>query len=165
MPDSLPVTIFFLYAPEDEELRAALDKHLAQLKRDGLVSSWSDRMVTPGAEWRSEIERRFNDAQIILVLISADFIASESYDEEWQRAYDRHRTGRATVIPVLARPVDWSTGPFHDLLPMDQKPLTQHADRDAALEGVAKKIRGVIEAIKKRSQNPRVAHRLLAPSR
>src|SRR5262245_30697510 len=98
MPDPFPVSLFFLYAKEDEELRAALDKHLAQLKRDGLVSSWSDRMVTPGAAWRSEVERRFNEADIILVLISADFVASELYDEEWQRAYERHRSGKARVI-------------------------------------------------------------------
>ena len=163
MPDPFPVSLFFLYAKEDEALRADLDKHLAQLKRDGLVSSWSDRMVTPGAEWRSEIERRFNEAEIILVLISADFVASESYDDDWKRAYERHRSGKARVIPVLARPVDWSTGPFHDLLPVDDKPITSYEDRDEALAEVAKKIR---EAIKKRpSLNPRMAHRPHAPSR
>jgi hypothetical protein len=162
MPEPFPASIFFLYAPEDEALRAALDKHLSQLKHAGLVNNWSDRMVTPGAEWRSEMERRFNEAQIIIVLISADFIASDSYDEEWQRAYERHKGGHATVIPVLARPVDWSIGPFHDLAPVEQKALTTYPTLDEGLAEVAKKIR---EVIQKRSRNPRVAHRLLAPSR
>src|SRR5262245_17484922 len=107
MPEPDPVSIFFLYAPEDEELRSSLEKHLIMLKRDGLVSGWSDRMVSPGAEWRGEIERRLNEARIILVLISADFLASDAYDEEWQRAYKRHKDGKATVLPVLARPVDF----------------------------------------------------------
>ena len=162
MSEPDPVSIFFLYAPEDEALRAALEKHLIMLKRDGLVSGWSDRMVSPGAEWRSEVERRMNEARIILVLISADFLASDAYDEEWQRAFQRHKDGKATVLPVLARPVDFSEGPFHDLQPVNDQPLTSHEDLDEALKEVAAKIRRIVRAS---PPNPRVAHRPYAPSR
>jgi TIR domain-containing protein len=163
MPDPDPVSIFFLYAPEDEALRSALEKHLVMLKREGLVSGWSDRMVSPGAEWRSEIERRLNDARIILALISADLLASDAYDEEMQRALKRHQQGKATLLMVLARPVDWTLGPFHDLQPVNDTPLTSHEDGlDAALAEVAAKIRRLVRAT---SANPRVAHRPYAPSR
>jgi hypothetical protein len=162
MPEPDPVSIFFLYAPEDEALRIALEKHLIMLKRDGLVSGWSDRMVSPGAEWRSEIERRLNEARIILVLISADFLASNAYDEEWQRAFKRHKEGKATVLPVLARPVDYSMGPFDELQPVNDLPLTSHEDLDEALREVASKIRRIVRAS---PANPRVAHRPFAPGR
>jgi hypothetical protein len=162
MPGPDPVSIFFLYAPEDEELRQKLEKHLIMLKHKGLVSGWSDRMVSPGAEWRTEIERRLNEAQIILVLISADFLASEAYDEEMQRALKRHHEGKARVIPVLARPVDWSMGPFHDPSPVNDLPLTSHEDLDAALAEVAATISRYVKTL---PTNPRVAHRPHAPSR
>jgi TIR domain len=162
MPEPDPVSIFFLYAPEDEALRTALEKHLVMLKRDGLVSGWSDRMVSPGAVWRSEIERRLNEARIILALISADFLASDAYDEEMQRALERHRQGKATLLMVLARPVDWSLGPFHDPQPINDLALTSHEDLDEALRGVAATIRRLIKTA---SPNPRVAHRPHAPSR
>jgi hypothetical protein len=162
MPDPDPVSIFFLYAPEDVDLRNALEKHLVSLRREGLVSGWSDRMVSPGAEWRTEMERHLNEARIILVLISADFLDSDAYDIEIQRALKRHQDGKATVLPVLARPVDWSFGPFHELQPVNDIPLTSHKDRDAALAEVAAKIRRIV---KTRPTNPRVAHRPHAPSR
>ncbi len=166
MPDFDPVSIFFLYAPEDEALRRALEKHLVMLKREGLVSSWSDRLVSPGAEWRSEIEHRLEEARIILVLISADFLASDAHDEEMHRALKRHRAGRATVLPVLARPVDWTLGPFYDPQPINDVPLTSYEDLDQGLADVAAKIRGKLrEIVRIRPANPRVAHRLHAPTR
>jgi hypothetical protein len=162
MPEIDPVSIFFLYAPEDESLRNALEKHLIMLKREGLLVGWSDRMVSPGAEWRSEIERRMNEARIILVLISADFLASDAYDEEMQRALRRHNEGKATVLPVLARDVDWNGGPLENLQPVNDEPLASHEDLDAALAKIAAKIR---EILKNRPANPGVAHRLHAPLR
>lgn len=162
MPETDPVSIFFLYAPEDEALRIALEKHLVPLKHDGLVSGWSDRMVSPGAVWRTEIERRLNEARIILVLISADFLASDAYDAEMQRALDRHRQGKATLLMVLARPVDWSLGPFHDPQPINDLPLTSHEDLDEALAEIAAKIRRLVKIS---PPNPSVAHPPHAPSR
>jgi hypothetical protein len=162
MPEPVAASIFFLYAPEDEELRTKLEKHLAMLKHEGLVSGWSDRMVRPGAEWRSELERGLNEARIIVVLISADFLASDAYDEEWQRAYKRYKEGKATVLPVLARPVDFTLGPFHELSPVNDVPLTSHENLDAALAEVAARIRRIVKAS---PLNPPVAHRPHAPGR
>jgi TIR domain len=160
-----PVSIFFLYAPEDEALRKALEKHLVRLKREGLVSSWNDRLVSPGAEWQSELERHLDEARIILALISADFLASDAHDDEMHRALKRHRDGKATVLPVLARPVDWTLGPFYDPQPINEKPLTSYEDIDEGLATVAAEIRTKIREIARRPANPRPAHRLHAPTR
>jgi hypothetical protein len=69
--------IFYSYAHEDERLRKALDKQLSLLKREGLITAWYDHKITAGKEWESEILTHLDSAQIILLLISPDFIASD----------------------------------------------------------------------------------------
>jgi hypothetical protein len=94
--------IFYSYAHEDERLRKALDKHLSLLKRDGLISDWYDHKITAGKEWASEILTHLDSAQIILSLVSPDFIASDyCYSVEMQRAMERHELGDACVIPII----------------------------------------------------------------
>ena len=68
--------VFFLYAHEDEELRDRLAKHLSILERQGLISAWHDRQIGAGKEWAGEISDHLDRAQIVLLLVSADFVAS-----------------------------------------------------------------------------------------
>src|SRR2546421_9299148 len=122
----MPVEIFYSYAHEDERLRKALDKQLSLLKRDGLIISWYDHKISAGKEWESEIGAHLHSAQIILLLISPDFIASDyCYSIEMQRAMERHSRGEAEVIPILLRPVYFKETPFGKLqvLPTDAKPI------------------------------------------
>src|SRR5438132_1153332 len=99
-----PIEIFFSYSHKDQALREKLETHLTLLKREGLISSWHDRKIIAGTEWSGEIDAHLNTAQIILLLVSADFIAS-SYcsDIEVARAMERHNAGEARVIPVILR--------------------------------------------------------------
>ncbi len=151
-PPSGPVTLFYSYAHEDEELRNQLDKHLHVLKRQELITSWHDREIRAGDDWAIEIDTHLESAQIILLLISADFFASDyCYGVEMKRALARHFTGEARIIPIILRPVDWK----HDLilsslqvLPTDSKPVTTWSSSppyDAAFEDIAKGIRKVLE--------------------
>ena len=71
------IEVFFSYAHEDEELRDELAKHLKLLERQKVISSWYDRNITAGEEWKQEILAQLNQADIILLLISADFLASD----------------------------------------------------------------------------------------
>ena len=104
------VPLFYSYAREDEELRDQLDKHLRLLERQGLITSWHDREVRAGDDWAKEIDVHLENAQIILLLISVDFLASEyCYGVEMRRALERHYTGEARVIPIILRPVDWQS--------------------------------------------------------
>src|SRR5215211_1393002 len=101
------IEVFVSYAHRDEALWHELEKHLALLRRQGVITTWYDRQITVGSEWAEEIDTRLTTAQIILLLISADFLASDyCYGIELQRAMERHAAKAARVIPILLRPVD-----------------------------------------------------------
>ena len=142
--------VFFSYSHQDEDLRDGLAKHLSLLQRRGVIDTWHDRKIEAGVEWATDIEQQLNRADIILLLVSADFLASDyCYDIEMTRALERHETGDARVIPVIVRPVDWQDAPFGKLqaLPKDAKPITKWADRDEALLDVEKGIKRTLEEI------------------
>lgn len=143
----MPLEVFYSYAHEDEALRDALEKHLSLLRRSGHVVSWHDRCIGAGDEWREEIDAHARSAQIILLLISPDFVASDyCYDVEMKLALERHARHDAIVIPIILRPVDWSGAPFAPLqaLPRDGKAVTTWSDRDEAFANVAQGIRDVV---------------------
>src|SRR5450755_3445886 len=145
-----PVSMFISYAHEDEPLRKQLETHLSLLQRQGLVSTWQDRQITAGTDWAQAIDEHLKNASMILLLISADFLASDyCYGIEMQCALDRNKAGQARVIPVLLRSVDWKGAPFQHLqgLPTDARPVTTWPDRDAAWADVAAGIRRVIEQL------------------
>lgn len=147
---SAPIEVFFSYSHKDEELRDELSKHLAMLKRRHVITGWHDRRIGAGKEWQSEIDHHLKTADIVLLLVSSDFLASEHcYDVEVRRAMERHDTQEARVIPVILRPVDWKGAPFVRLqaLPKDAKPITAWANRDDAFLNVAEGIRAAVEEL------------------
>src|SRR3989442_1744044 len=153
--------LFYSYAHEDEQLRKKLEKHLSLLKQQGLIVDWHDRDISAGREWRSEIDAHLNTADIILLLISPDFIASEyCYSNEMMRAVERHEAGEARVIPILLRPTDWESTPFHKLqaLPEDARPITKWRPRDDAFLNVAQGIRKAVEELRASSSFPPSFH-------
>jgi hypothetical protein len=147
---SQALEVFFSYAHEDEKLRDELVKHLSLLKRQGVIRDWHDRRITAGTEWAGAIDTHLQSAEIILMLVSADFMASDyCYDVEMQRAMARHEAKEARVIPVILRPVDWQAAPFGKLqaLPTDGKPITNWPNRDEAFVNVAHAIRTVAQEL------------------
>jgi len=152
-----PLRVFISYSHKDERLRRELETHLAQLEREGLIAHWQDRKIDAGEEWAGAIDTHLAKAEIVLLLISADFIASRyCYDIEMQRALNRHRAGRARVIPIILRAADWHTAPFGKLqaLPTEGKPVTSRRPRDTAWLEVATGIRAVARALRTPSAPP-----------
>ena len=132
--------VFFSYAHRDKLLRDRLDNHLSNLKYRGLITSWYDREIEAGEEWTQQIDIRLNKAHIILLLISADFMASQyCYSIEMKQALERHERREADVIPILLRKVLITDAPFAKLymLPTDGKPVTKWRDRDSAFFDIA----------------------------
>jgi hypothetical protein len=120
---------------------------LATLRRQGLISCWDDRRVTPGAEWEPEITGRLDEADVVVFLVSPDFLDSDYiYSQEVGRALRRHREGRARVIPVIVRPADWEHSPIGSLqaLPREGRAVSVWANRDRAWDDVAKGVRRVV---------------------
>ncbi len=144
---STPVEIFCSYAHEDKKWLQELEKHLSLLQRQGLISLWHDRLITPGTDWAKTIDTHLETASVILLLVSADFFASDyRYGIEMQQALEREAAGEVRVIPLLVRPVDWKDAPFAHLqaLPTDAKPIALWQNKDTALADVAAGIRRVI---------------------
>lgn len=136
------------YARKDKKFREELENHLSNLRRQKVIVSWSDKEIAPGAEWEKEIGTQLNTADLILLLISSDFMNSEyCYGIEMQQAMQRHHAGQARVIPILLRAVDWKGAPFSELqmLPEDAVPVARADDRDEAWNSIVQEIRRVLD--------------------
>ncbi len=143
----MPVKIFFCYAHEDEAFLNKLKAHLSPLQRQGFIATWHDRDISAGVEWEQEIKEQLNAAQIILLLISPDFMNSDyCYGIQMQRAIERHERKEARVIPVILDYVYWKVEPLRKLqaLPTDTNPITSASWRSQneafldVVEGVRK---------------------------
>ena len=147
--------LFISYSHKDAEHRDSLRTHLRALERQKLVTAWIDRMITAGTEWQGQIDKNLETSEVILLLISANFIESKyCFDIELSRALERHEAGDALVIPVLVRPVVWEDMPFAKLqaLPTDRKAVTLWDNHDLAWVDVAEGIKIAIEEFAKRDQ-------------
>src|SRR6266496_2569771 len=119
---TMPIEVFYSYAHEDEPFRQQLEKHLSTLRLQGLITQWHDRHILAGTDWSETIDTHLENASVILLLISADFLASDyCYGIEMKRALERDAANEARVVPILVRPVDWTDAPFAHLqaLPTD----------------------------------------------
>jgi len=155
-PGSEPLSVFISYAHIDEKWKDQLVISLANLQRQDKIRAWHDRDIEAGAEWESEIEQQLESAEIILLLITPDFIYSQyCFDLEMQRAVERHNQGTARVIPIIVRPCDWQESPFSRLqvLPRDAKPISTWSDRDEAFLNVVQGIRRAVESLQAHQRN------------
>lgn len=140
-------TLFFSYSHVDELLRDQLEVHLSSLKRQGLISAWHDRRIVAGTEWKNEIDKNLEAAEVVLLLISPDFINSDyCFELEMKRAMERHQSGEAKVIPVILRPCDWHDLQFGKLqaVPKDGKAITTLPNIDQAFLDVVRAIKGAL---------------------
>lgn len=153
------ISVFFSYSHKDEGLRDELEKQLSILKRQGTISTWHDRRITAGSEVHEEISDNLKQANIILLLVSADFLASDyCWEKEMMFAIERHNKGEAVVIPVILRPCNWTKAPFGKLLatPKDGKPVTEHTTFDKAFAEISKEIERVVDEKFSKKQEPTV---------
>jgi tetratricopeptide (TPR) repeat protein len=142
--------IFYSYARRDKKLRDELARHLSGLQRQGLIAGWYDGEIRAGSEWDTELKKYLNQSDIILLLISPDFVASDyCYCLEMRQALERHERGEARVIPILLRSTDLQGLPFAFLqfLPPDGKPVTRSRDKDDAFTKITEALRKVINEI------------------
>lgn len=151
-------TLFFSYSHKDEELRNELETHLALLKRQGVISSWHDRRITAGSDFNQAISSELESSQIILLLVSAHFLASDyCYEKEMKRALEKHEDGTAVVIPVILHPCDWHSAPFGHLraTPTDGKAVSMYANQHEAFAIVAKDVRDAASLVPAQKSPPK----------
>ena len=143
-----PLTVVVSYSHKDEEHRQALGSVLSTLQRQKLVDLWSDHRIKPGTDIDQEITDALCAADLVLLLISADFIASDyCYLRELKTALVRHEKRASVVVPLIVRPCDWEALPFGRLkaLPTDGLPITTWQNRDSAWLDVSKNLRSLVE--------------------
>jgi TIR domain len=149
------IKVFLSYSSKDQALVDQFTAHLTALKWRGVIQSWNDHQIEAGTDWAGAITSYLDSADIILLLLSSDFLASEYSLDEAHRALNRKESGQAQVIPVLLRPVDFSATPFSisnlQASPSGGKPITLWEDKDAAFLSVARDIRKVAEELKARA--------------
>ncbi len=148
--DRTPVNLFYAYAEADEALRQELENHLTSLKREGLIAPWHKGSISAGSNWQEEITTHLNSAQVILLLISASFLASDFCESALlDRVIERYNTGQVLIIPIILRPCDWQNYPFGKLrsLPDNNKSVTEWPNRDSAFLNVAHGLRQAISAM------------------
>lgn len=143
--------VFISYAHEDEDFSKELQAHMKLLEKQGLVKCWHDREIIAGTKWKGEINKNLKSADLILLLISSDFLNSDyCYDVEMKAALDAHKVGKSITIPIIIRPVtNWENSELGGLqaLPRDGKPVVTWDFRDLAWADVTA---GIIRAVQHR---------------
>lgn len=152
-----PISIFISYSHEDEIYKTKLEKHLTTLKRNNTISTWNDRKILPGEEWDERIKLELENADVILLLVSVDFLnSSYCYDVEIKRAIERHEKGEAVVIPIILRHCDWKDTDLSKLqaLPKNAAPIRNFEDEDegyySIIDGIKLSIKQLLERKKEK---------------
>ena len=166
------ITVFISYAHKDERLKERFLVHLGALKRERLVGVWHDGMLKPGDHLNKKIEKELAAADLVILLISPDFINSDYCTEgEMRRAFARAKDGRCKVAAVILKPCLWRNIPIDDeggrlkdfvATPRDGKPVTQWSrGQDLAFDIAVADIRrlitegsGTVGQRRKRHHNP-----------
>lgn len=142
-----PVTCFISYANQDEHLFKQFETHLKIMRKQGAIRSWHQGMIAPGDDWRAKTARELAAADVVLLLLSPDFLASDYLDDEHvAQAIRRHERQEARVIPIIVRDCQLTGSPLARLraLPKTGEPLSKWQDVDAFWKAIAI---GIQEAI------------------
>jgi subtilisin family serine protease len=146
-----PLNIFCSYAHRDAALWQEFKAHLAPMERAGRVKVWSDGLIEPGKRWEVEIYRALDNADIVILLVSAYFVESEfCYSKELKRALEREAEGRATIVPVRVRPVSLKGTMLAEIqaLPAEAKPITSFGDPHEGWTQVADRLYDLVEKLR-----------------
>ncbi len=151
---------FISYSHADEELRNKFETHLAMLKREGAIEVWHDRQMLPGDAVDETISRYLLDADVIIALISPEYLASSyCYEKELSAALERQAKREARLVCVILKHCDWKASPLSRGLacPRDGKPVVTWTSIDEAFLDVVESLRKLLGNEAKESDEPRSA--------
>lgn len=155
------IKVFVSYCDQDDVIKEKLQMHLTMLQREEKIETWHVAAIEAGLKRDMVIQTHFEAADIILLLVTADYIASDKcYEQQMQLAIERHNQGKVRVIPIIMKPCDWESSPFGRLkvLPKRGKPVTTWPNQDEALKDAAKGIRQAVDSLaRKRLSSPATA--------
>ncbi len=160
MPGAFEIGVFCCYAREDQPMMQLLRKYLTVLEQQSPIKVWSDTDINAGDNWEKEIAKHLNSAQIILLLVSINFLASDyCRSKEMARAMERHEQNEARVIPIILDHTPlWKTTPFGKLqaIPQNAKPVTAwKRNKSKAFSDIVEYIRDVVQDLQAIAQKQR----------
>jgi TIR domain len=143
--------LFFAYAKKDEALARRLEKHLSMLQRQRVIKTWAKWMLQPGQAHEQVMHASLEQANIILLLLSADFLSSHECRVLEQRAVEKATLKMSHVLPIIVRPIDWEhcTLAAFSPLPTQGKPVTSWKNQDEAFVSIVQGIRSIVNEIVK----------------
>jgi hypothetical protein len=146
-PEQEPLRLFISYSRKDEQYRTELGERLQNFERIGVVQSWHDGRITPGAEWARQIDTNLQSADVVLLLISPDYLASEYCALEYQLALKQASSRQMTVVPIIIAECDWQASAFARLqvIPRNGKPVSTWADRNTGWSQVVDGLVSIFE--------------------
>jgi hypothetical protein len=143
------IKAFISYSHNDTAMLDMLHKHLAQLRREGLINTWEDRAIDAGGVLDQQISSALTKSTLFLALLSPDYIASNyCYEKEFQTALQLQETGKLIIVPIVIEPCDWLSTPFNKFkaIPKDGKAITTWENKNTAFLDVTQNIRRLIKA-------------------
>lgn len=145
--------VFYSYCHADEAYRDRLEKFLVTLRDQGKIKEWHDRKILPGDRWNDEIKKSMEDADIILMLISQDFLSSDACKEEINFAMNPQN--KKIVIPIILKPCTWIDTKLHNIqaVPKDGKPIVKWDNEDDAWVDIAEGIQKVVNSHSKKPKS------------
>lgn len=148
-----PVSVFVSYSHLDKSHFEKIQSVLRALKREGLIDPWTDREIVAGGEWSKAIHTSLQSAELILLLVSRNFMESDyCFSVELKYALKQHRAKKSVVLPIIIKSADWGTAPFRrfQALPDRGKAIDKWPSREEAYASISKGLRKTIEQILKR---------------
>jgi WD40 repeat protein len=150
-----PVNVFLSYSQSDTSFRRQLAVQLAPLERKGSISCWYDEKISPGQQWDSEIRGRLEAAEVVVFLVSPDFLASDYCTQEMACALARGKRGEATLVPVLLRPSLFEDSPLSAIQGVPRRngrleAVSRWDNLDDALKQVAQEIEAAASGRRKK---------------
>lgn len=142
--------VFFSYSHKDRKIRDDIDKHFAVLKHSKTISSWYDNEILAGEDFDHEIKQELESADIILLLISADFLNSRyCQDVEVKRALEKQTAGLAKVVPIIIDACDWKHSVIRHLksLPDDGREIAKYRNKRVAYQNITDSVRQLAEVV------------------
>ena len=156
----MPMTAFISYCHADEKALERLHKHMAVLKREGTLPTWTDHAIKPGDRLDTVIAAHLDRSQVFLALISPDYLASGyCYDKEFARAQELAAAGRMRIVPIILEPCDWLSSPFKEYaaLPQDGQAVSGFTNPNVAYLNVVSGLRRIVDAAGTPSATPSAA--------
>jgi len=148
--------LFVSYSRRDSAFLDDFKTHIAGLKRNNLIEEWTDQQIKPGEVWEKTLKRELETADIIIFLVSPDFIASDYiHDVEVDKAIERHNKGELIIVPVIIRSCDFESTKLNifQALPKNAEPVSKWEDKDEAWLNVVEGIKKIINVFEKKTPN------------